>query len=83
MPSVGDRLTKAEQDIQELKESEVGAGLRAQAFGLSLVLSAVEETRVMQAATSEDVAGVKADVAEVKQTLAGMAKALNQLLNRP
>ena len=71
MATLEDRVTKLEQDVQEIR-SDVNAGLRAQAFGLSLVQSEVHDLR----------GEVGALRAEVQTRFAGVESTLAQILER-
>jgi hypothetical protein len=65
-----DRVTKLESDVQELR-SDVTAGLRAQAFVLSLVHAEVRDVRT-------DLAGLRGEVGEVRTEMREGFDALGQ-----
>jgi predicted transcriptional regulator len=81
--TVEQRLTKVEQDVQQLQQADVPAGLRAQAYGLSLVHTEVAEVNARVAEIAESVGALTSDVAEVKAGLADVATKLDRLLERP
>lgn len=78
MATLEDRVTKLEADVQEIR-SDVTTGLRAQAFGLSLVQAEVHEVRT-------DLAGLRGEVGEIKTEMrdrfAGVEATLAQILER-
>jgi DNA repair exonuclease SbcCD ATPase subunit len=71
MATLEDRVTKLEQDVQEIR-SDIKAGLQAQAFGLSLVQSEAHELR-------GEVGELRA---EMQARFTGVEEALAQILER-
>lgn len=78
MATIEDRVTKLEQDVQEIR-SDVNAGPRAQAYGLSLVQSEVAEVRT-------DLAGLRGEAGDLRTEMqtrfAGVESTLQQILER-
>jgi hypothetical protein len=74
-----ERLSKVEAEVQELRHAEIGAGLRAQAFGLSLVQSEVHELREE---VQSGFAAVNGRIDGLDQRMASLEQGIAQILER-
>lgn len=79
MATVEERLSKVEADVQELRESQVVAGLRAQAYGLSLVQGEVAELRAEFGGFRDE---TRQQFAGINERFAGVESTLQQILDR-
>lgn len=74
MATVEERVARLERQAAERLDAQLDAGLRATAYGISLVQAEVAEVK-------GDVAELKASVADLREQVAGLDASLNAKLD--
>ena len=74
MATVEERIARLERESAQRLDAQLDAGLRATAYGISLVQADVAEVKA-------DVAELKTSVADLREQVAGLDESLNAKLD--